>query len=91
MNFIPILIQDLKKTLLCVPVHYQHANPGAKQHRLDQIWRDAFEFALGDCVLEVIDRQNFFWLLLAEEIGQFAEPSVRLCSSGFDPGNPFLD
>ena len=60
MYFIPILIQDLKKPLLCVPVHHQHANPGAKQHRLDQVWCDTFEFAMGDGILEIIDRQNFF-------------------------------
>jgi hypothetical protein len=83
MHFIPIPVQDLKKTLLCVPVHYQHANPGAKQHRLDQIWCDTFEFALGDCILEVIDRQNFFRLLLVEQIRRFAEP--RLTSVEFPP------
>jgi hypothetical protein len=74
MHFIPILIQDLKKPLLCVLVHHQHANSGAKQHRLDQIWSDTFEFAMGDCILEVIDRQNLFWLLLVEQIGRLAEP-----------------
>ena len=63
MYFIPVFVDDLKEPLQRVPVHDQHANPGAKQHRLDQIRRNTLAVAMGDRILEVIDGQNIFRLL----------------------------
>ena len=90
-HFVPVLIEHLEEPFLGTLVQHSHADPGAKQHRLDDILRDAFQFAMCYRILKVVDGEDFFGFLLAEPIGRPAEPCLRLRPCRFDFFDPRLD
>ena len=90
-HFVPVPIEHLEEPFPGALVEHSNADPRAKQHRLDDILRDAFQFAMCYRVLKIVDGENFFGFLLAEPIGRPAEPGLRLRPGRFDSFDPRFD
>jgi hypothetical protein len=63
-DLVPVSVEDLKEPLVYMFVEDEHANPGAQQHRLDDILRHAALFAVKDCVMGLFNQEELLAISL---------------------------